>query len=248
MENILEGYSVEEKQAYISSIASVATADRVASEDEQAYLSALCEAANIEDYAVLQASHDATNQSLKKSLDILKVSDLRFSLITDIITFAKSDGQYSLEEQVKINEIAAYLGITAKQSNALNSFVEKSSQLTSAESFKNDEAMEKNGLSAILKNAGIPTGSILKGLIGIAAPIIISRMLNSRSRNGSGGGLFGSLSGNQNSSGNLGGGLLGSLLGSGATNGSGGLGSILSNLGGGRGYGGLGSIIGRMLR
>lgn len=248
MENILEGYSEDEKQAYIATIASISTVDRVAGNDELEYISALCEAANIEDNEVITAANDASNQSLKTNLDILKSSDLRYSLITDIISFAKSDGQYSSDEQEKINEIAAYLGISAQQSNALNSFVDKSNQVAGMESLNNEEALEKNGLSEMLKNEGIPVGSILKGLIGIAAPLIISKIFNSRSRNTSGGGLLGSLVGNQNSGGNVSGGLLGSLLGSGGANGTGGLGSILSNLGGTRGYRGLGSILGKLIR
>lgn len=247
MDNILEGYSTSEKEAYIASIASIATADRMASEDEQSYLSALCNAADIDDIIVMEAANDTSSESLKSHLNTLKSSDLKFSLVADIISFAKADGMYSAEEENKISEIGNYLGVSPQQTNTLGSFVDKRNQISESE-LKDESVLENNGLSSMLKNAGIPTSSILKGLLGIAAPIIISKIFRSRSGNANsdnaGGGLLGSLLGN--STGGTGG-LLGSLLGGSQTGAGGGLGSILSNLSGGKGYGGLGTLIGKML-
>jgi hypothetical protein len=44
---ILEGYSDLEKGAYLGAIASIATADRSATEEELTYIDALCESANL---------------------------------------------------------------------------------------------------------------------------------------------------------------------------------------------------------
>lgn len=46
---VLEGYSDEEKGAYLGAIASIATADRQASPEEIEYITALCDAAAISD-------------------------------------------------------------------------------------------------------------------------------------------------------------------------------------------------------
>ena len=52
---ILEGYSDMEKGAYLGALASIATADRSATEEEITYLQALCESANLsEDQARVQ--------------------------------------------------------------------------------------------------------------------------------------------------------------------------------------------------
>jgi len=252
---LLSDYPIHEKEAYIGAIASIATVDRQATDDELDYLAALAEAAGVDQQMVEASAKDETNQLIKGQLEILKNSDLRFALITDIITFAKADDKLDQAEQEKINDISSYLGITNQQTNALNALVEKSASISpDDESLKDESFLEKNGLSGILKGANIPSGGILKGLLAIAAPLILSKMFRNRSngfdnQNGNPCGLLGSVFGGSNSSlgGGLGGGLLGSLLNGGGSN-MGGLGSILGNLSGGRGYGGLGSILGGLFQ
>ena len=43
---VLEGYSDQEKGAYLGAVASIATADRQASAEELEYISALCDASD----------------------------------------------------------------------------------------------------------------------------------------------------------------------------------------------------------
>src|SRR5688500_18159385 len=90
---ILEGYSAQEKAAYLGAIASVATADRSASDVELAFMDALCASANLseeETNAVRQtASAQMTDSELKSYLDVLKGSELRFSFVSDVIVFAE---------------------------------------------------------------------------------------------------------------------------------------------------------------
>src|SRR6187431_2497856 len=112
---LLDTYATEEKEAYIGIIASVATVDRVATENELEYLAALAEAAGIDPRVAEDAAKDNLNLRLSEYLDILKQSDLRYALITDIISFAKNDGKYTSAEQEKIKNIATYLGISSQQ-------------------------------------------------------------------------------------------------------------------------------------
>ena len=49
--------------------------------------------------AVHRAATELTGQELKKCLDILKGSDLKYSLVTDLISFAESDKKYSRESE-----------------------------------------------------------------------------------------------------------------------------------------------------
>ena len=262
---LLQDYSEQEKTAYLSAIASLATADRQASGAESQFLQALAQQAGLSGGAtqqVLAAAQDANNQSIQQNLDILKNSDLRFSLVTDLISFARADGAYANDEEAMIGKMSQYLGINAEQKQTLETVVD---QAASVPHDPQDPA--KTGfLSSIgdkLSSVGIPKGALMAGLLSVVAPMVISKVMSSgnQSQNGYGdqsnsdGGLLSSgmgglLGGAAQSgmggllSGLLGSGMLGGLLGGGNSNatadmpqqgsaiGSGGLGSMMAILGG----------------
>jgi uncharacterized tellurite resistance protein B-like protein len=239
---LLTGYSDLEKGAYLGAIASIATADREASQEEITFLEALSQAAQLSDTqkgAVLQAAKDPSNISLEKCLEQLKNSDLRFSLITDIISFAKADGKYSPEEQTKITEMASELNVNQEQVQALSQVVNEAEKAPEAtpEHIQNN-LLGSGGIGEMLKKVGIPTNGLMKGLLAVLAPMVLSRILSGR---GGMGGLGGG--------GGLGGLLGGVLGGQRAPMGrQGGLGSIISILSGGRGYQNTaGGLLGRVL-
>ena len=230
-ESILQGYSDQEKAAYLAAIASIATADKQASPEELEYIMNLCEGANLtetETQTVLNAAQETSGDELKRSLDILKNSELRFSLVTDLMAFAKSDNNYSEAESQYVHGVAQYLGVDQKQFSLLNQFADnvKPSEVP-AQAVA--ETGFLGGLKEKMQKAGINPNSLVTGLIAIAGPILLSRMF-SRRRGGSGGGAFGGL-----------GGILG---GAGM---AGGLGSLIGMLGGGRGMGSTGGLLGRVL-
>ena len=253
---LLQNYSEPEKTAYLSAIASLATADRQASGAETQFLQALAQQAGLSGGAtqqVLAASQDASNQSIQQHLDVLKNSDLRFSLITDLISFARADGAYANDEEAMIGKMSQYLGINAEQKHTLETVVD---QAATVPHDPQDPAKSGflGGLGDKLSSVGIPKGALMAGLLGVVAPMVISRVLGggqSQSQGGSqGGGTLGGLLGGAAHSGLggmlgglLGGGMLGGLLGGnqgataslpqqGAGIGSGGLGSMMSILGG----------------
>src|SRR5215212_146015 len=89
-ENILQGSSDMEKGAYLGAIASIATADRQATPEEVEYLSALADYAGLsaeQKEAVIKAASEITDDEVLRCLDVLKTSDLRFSLVADVIAF-----------------------------------------------------------------------------------------------------------------------------------------------------------------
>lgn len=234
---LLTVYDTEEKEAYIGIIASIATADRVATEDELEYLAALSEASGVDAAVAEAAAKDSSNTQLLQHLEKLKRSNLRFSLIADIISFARSDGKYTIDEEERIKSICGYLGITEEQSNVLSNVVEKSNALVTTREEATDQGFfEKNGFTEMLNKANIPIDSIVKGLLGLAAPFILSKMVNRRSLSGT------------PVAGGLGGGLGGTLLGALQGGRIGGLGSILGNLSGGRKYSSLGSVLKRAIQ
>jgi uncharacterized tellurite resistance protein B-like protein len=232
-ESILVGHTNQEKAAYLAAIASIATADQQASQEELEYLSGLCEAANLpkeQQQLVFAAAQETSGDELKRSLDQLRSSELRFSLVTDLMAFAKSDDHYSEAESQYVQKVAQYLGVDQKQFSLLNQF---------AENVKPGEVTQQgiaepgflSGLKEKMQGAGINTGTLVKGLIAIAGPILLAKMFSGR-RGGSssGGGMFG--------------GLGGVLAGAGL---AGGLGSLIGMLGGGRGMGSTGGLLDRVL-
>lgn len=254
---ILEGYSDLEKGAYLGAIASISTADRSATEEELSYIDALSESAHlsteqknlIHDAATAQMS----DEDLRRCLDVLKTSELRFSLVSDVIAFAESDKSYSPEEKQNVEKIAQYLGVNQEQFSLLDQFTKKAAREAPkhADALESEETTPGNFLSGLgfgdkMKSAGINSDALLKGALGILGPIILARMFRGgRNRNSSmGGGMFGGggggmLGGGGGRMGGSGGGLLGGLMGGGGL-----LGSLL---GGGRGFGGAGGMLGRML-
>lgn len=230
---VLEGYNDQEKGAYLGAMASIATADRQASEEELQYISALCDAADVSDTqkeAVIRAASEISEDELKKCLDVLKGSELKYSLVTDLIAFAKSDNNYGEAEQQRVAEISQYLGVDQNQFSLLNEFTDKAATKEIPEEEKAKPSfLSSLGLSDKLKSAGINSNGLLKGLLGIAGPIILGGIVSGamRRRGRSSSGMFG----------NMGGGLMG----------GGGLGSLIGMLSGGRGFGNTGGLLGRIL-
>jgi len=259
---LLQNYSEPEKTAYLSAIAALATADRQATAPEAEFLQRLAQQAGLSEGAirqVLSAADSANNQTVQQSLDQLKSSDLRYSLITDLISFARADGTYSPGEEEMVGKMAAYLGVNPEQKQALESVVDQAANVPHDAQDPGKQGF-LSGIGDKLSSVGIPKGALMAGLLGVVAPMVISRVMGGGNNNNGGqpqehsgslggllGGAMGSLGGGSSLGGLLGGllggGLLSGVLGGGnqaATNqypqqgsmGSGGLGSIMSVLGG----------------
>jgi uncharacterized tellurite resistance protein B-like protein len=248
-QTILEGSSDMEKGAYLGAIASIATADRSATPEEIEYIAALCDSAQVSDHqkqTILAAANEISDEDVKKCLDVLKTSELRFSLITDLMAFAKSDGTYADAEQVNIKKMAQYLGVDEKQYSVLDEFVQKASASpTAPEEVAKPDFLSSLGLKDKMQSAGINGNSLWKGLLGIAGPLILGKMLTggfNRNRGSySGGGMFGG-------GGGMFGGGGGMFGGSGGVFGGGGLGSVISMINGGRGISSTGGLFSRIFR
>lgn len=232
-ESILQGHSDQEKAAYLAAIASIATADKQASPEELNYIMKLCDAADLPDAQkqwVLNAANEIPGEELKQSLEILKNSELKYSLITDLMAFAKSDSNYSEEESQYVNRVAQQLGIDEKQFSLLNQFADDVNGSEVPASGVEDPGF----LSSIkdkMQKAGINTGTLFKGLIAIAGPILLAKMFSKRGGGASAGGALG--------------GLGGVLTGLGL---AGGIGSLIGMIGGGKGMSGAGGLLDRLFR
>ncbi|GAA4324236.1 TerB family tellurite resistance protein [Flaviaesturariibacter amylovorans] len=230
---ILEGYTPMQKAAYLGAIASIATADRSASEEELEHLDALSEAAGLgEEQAAMirRAATELGPEELQQCLDIIKGTDLRFSLVTDLIAFAESDQEYSPEEKERIEKIAQHLGVDKEQFSLLGQFAQEAkAQGQTPEAAATPQFLQSSVLGEKMERAGISTSGLLKGLAGVMGPILLAGMLSGGRRRG---GMFGGGYGSGFGGGMLGGGMMGGGL-------LGGLGSLTGMLGGG-GYRGSG--------
>jgi uncharacterized tellurite resistance protein B-like protein len=235
-EKLLKDYSDVEKGSYLGAIASIATADRTASEEELEYIQALADSAELsveQKQAVERAATELSGEELQTCLDNLKASDLRYSLVTDLIAFAESDQNYTEEEKANIEKIAQYLNINKQQFSLLDQFVKKTKETNvQPEQMQQQGYLGSLGLEDKFKNSGINFGSLTKGLLGFAGPMILGGLLSRGMRGRSGGGPGGMLTGG-----------LGGMFG-----GGGGLGSLTSMLNGGRGLGSTGGLFSRILR
>jgi uncharacterized tellurite resistance protein B-like protein len=238
-EKLLKDYTDMEKGSYIGAIASIATADKTASEEELEFLDELADSANLspeQKETVRRAATELSGEELQKCLDVLKGSDLRFSLITDLIAFAESDQNYTPEEKANIEKIAQYLNINQQQFSLLDQFVHKTAETeVTPQQMQSQGFLGSLGLGDQFKNAGINMSSLTKGLLGVAGPIILAGLVRRGFRGGTRrGSLGGGLGGN-----------LGGMLGGGM---GGGIGSLIGMLNGGRGIGSTGGLFSRILR
>jgi uncharacterized tellurite resistance protein B-like protein len=231
-EKVLKDYTPAERSAYLGAIASIATVDHVANEQEIEYIKALTVAASLspdDANRVVEIARDPKKFDLKSNLEALKTSELRFALLTDIIAFAKSDGKYSGEESKAIKEMAQHLNVNSVQVDALDQFVDKSPEVVKEDPQQTERTLQNSGFADLFRNASIPSRSITRGLLSMLAPFAISRLLSRR--RGGGAGMMAPSSG--------------SLFGGG---GGGALSSIFSLLSGNRSYPGMGSVLSRMRR
>ncbi|GAA3920963.1 TerB family tellurite resistance protein [Hymenobacter algoricola] len=220
---LLQNYSDQEKAAYLSAIASLASADREASAAEVEFLQQLAQSVGLSGGAtqqVLAAAKDASNESIKHNLDTLRGSDLRFSLVTDLISFARADGAYSNTEEEMVTKISTYLGINQQQKQALETVVDQAATVPHSAEDPGKQGF-LSGITDKLDSVGIPKGALMAGLLGVVAPMVISRVMGGGNRAGGMGGMMGG-----------GGSTMGGLLG-GAMGGGGGMGGMLGGLLGG---------------
>ena len=252
-QSVLTGFSEREKGAYLAALASLATADRSASEEELDHLREMAMAAGLskqqEDF-ILHSATDISGEDLTKCLDVLKTSELRFSLITDLIALAKADGEYDNQEKANVEKIATYLNVNDQQVDVLDQFVSKAAEKATGKEPVQEEIsrpgfLDSLGLKNQFSNAGLNFGSTGKGIMGMLGPVILgsiaTRAFGGRRRSPMGGGIDGGMLG----------GVLGGMLGGNNPFGMGGMGRGLSSIIGGinrsRSDRSLGGLLGRLM-
>jgi uncharacterized tellurite resistance protein B-like protein len=235
----LSSYPEQEKTAYLAALAALATSDREASKEELEHLRQISNDAGLSEsneQEIIEAAKDVTGQHLKDSLDVLKDSDLRYGLITDLIAIAQADESYTEQEKENIGKVSRYLNINKNQFSILDQFVRKAvEEERSPEEYRKPNFLGSTGMQDKFSQAGFDMQAIGRSIFGFLGPVLLgslaSRSLGRRSSNQfpNRGGLGGMLGGNQ-------------------TGMSRGLGSLLSGLSRSRNSGSMGDLLGRLLR
>lgn len=222
----LKDYPEQEKKAYLAAVASMATPEDQASEEEIDFLTDLCEDAQLSEQdkqEVIREAKSPTNDGFQTYLSSLKNSELKYSFIVDVISFAKADGHYSDEEKERIVSMANKIGVSREQYDVLFEYVDKADHAQN-EDVSEEGFLEKTGLKQKLESRNIPIKGLLTGLVG---SMLMKGVMGKRHRRG---------------------GLLSSLLGGGSTRRrGGGLSSVIGMLSGGRGYRRSGGLLRKLL-
>ena len=219
----IKDYPEKEKTAYLAAVASMATPEDKASAEEEEFLADLCDEAGLtqrDKEEVIMEARSPKNDGFERYLDFLRNSDLKYSFVVDILSYAKADGHYSEEEKRKIHRMADRLGLSIEQYNALYEYVEKAEQAQGDEASQ-EGFLESTGLKQKFNDLNIPVKGLLTGLVGS----MLMRGVMGRRR----------------------GGLLSGLLGGGGYRRRGGLSSLVGMLSGNRGYRRSGGLLGRLL-
>lgn len=218
----LQNYSSAERKAYIQAIASIATADGTATVEELEYILALSNEVGLSDSdkeSIMESAKSANDESLFEGLTVLKNSELRFSLLSDLINLAESDQLYHEEERKNVEKIAAFLNINPQQFEALSELAEETKKEESAPASVNEpNSLHFSGIQEKLKASGVDIGSLAKGLLATLGPLILAKVMRGKRSGG---------------------------LSSGS--GSGGLGSLISGLGGASRSSPQGGLLGNIL-
>lgn len=114
---------------YARVVASVAGVDASVGDEEAASLRGLCGALGLPPGAtegVLLFADAPTPDRVRESVEALRDSDLRTTLIIDLVAIAMADGKYHIAERKQIHAIAALLLVPEKELSAIEDYVAQS--------------------------------------------------------------------------------------------------------------------------
>ncbi|HJK89939.1 MAG TPA: TerB family tellurite resistance protein [Polyangiaceae bacterium LLY-WYZ-15_(1-7)] len=154
----------EEKLAYLCVVASIAGSDGEVTDDEVANLRALAKSMELPKRdigQVIGAAEDPEHSEVQAALSQLAGSELRFTLITDLLFLAFADDHYSKEEQREVAGVADRLGVSEKQVAAIRSYVEAVGKAGASDSASAKDLKKLGGdVAAGLASAGVPVAAV----------------------------------------------------------------------------------------
>jgi len=119
-------YSMDERKAYLCLVASIASADNEVSDEEIINIRELAKKVELDARSmgmVLAAAGDPRTVPIKQCLKLLSESELRFTLITDMLFLAYADNDYAPSEKSVISGFALELRVNSEQLSAIEDYV-----------------------------------------------------------------------------------------------------------------------------
>jgi uncharacterized tellurite resistance protein B-like protein len=159
----LTAYPHVERVDYLSVLAAIAAADATVTDEELSHLRHFCESVEIDDIGIgliIAALEHPAVVNLPAILPRLAQTDLKFTLLADMLCIAQADGIVCPAEQAEINTIAAMLGITAEQITAVNRYVDTVLAAQTTQRAEADWRHAGSELAGILASAGVPLSAV----------------------------------------------------------------------------------------
>lgn len=179
----LANYPEVERVDYLCIVASIAAADGKVTDDEITKIREFCNAIGIGEIGlgmIIAGVGDPSVIEIEPTLTRLSKSDLRFTLLTDMLFMAYADGIFVPGEEEEILRIASMLNINQKQINAMNKYVEAVLSAQSPNRAKSNWKRLGSEIAGVLASAGVPLGAVvLAGTVfgnGIAAGLAVLGM------------------------------------------------------------------------
>lgn len=162
----LEEYSENERIAYLSILSAVCYVDKEFGEKEKRQLDALLAKLNISDTgkakiysSVFDLRHEDKLANLE-AIQILGITELKYTLISDLCLFSLVDSKFTDEEYQYILGIGEILGITQEQVDAIKSIQENLFRIKDIPSNSERFRQVIKESVATLAGIGIPIGAI----------------------------------------------------------------------------------------
>jgi uncharacterized tellurite resistance protein B-like protein len=154
----------KERAAYLRVIASLAALDGEVSDAEIAHLRRACKDLELTPAQMgrVIASAEAPDKAMvRDAVRQLAGSQLRFTLLSDLLFIAHADGRYSEEERSEVAAVADALGITKAQRSAVDKYVTAVMKAGKAKGV-GAEALKKLGgeVAAGLAATGVPIAAV----------------------------------------------------------------------------------------
>jgi uncharacterized tellurite resistance protein B-like protein len=153
-----------EKVAYLSIVATIAAADGNISSDEIDNLIKLGEQVKISSDGlgkIISAAKEPNSAPIKKYIEELKSSELRFTLIADMYFLGYADDELTKDEIDEIKKISEQLNVKNEQVEAIAKYVkamidQAKGKIKGKETLKNVGSEVAGSLAA----AGVPLGAV----------------------------------------------------------------------------------------
>lgn len=181
--NPLLQYSEEQRAAYLTVLSTLAMVDGEVDEEEAQLIEQMCKDSKLSfnnKMQVLNGLYKPDEVDLKPVLDSLKDTNLKFSLVADILKLVQADGEFTPDEVKQVALLKSSMLLSDAQFDAVNNYVDLATSMTS-EGITND-FLEKAGLDKKFAELGIPADTFSAGTtvgeaLGKAALGVVSKEL-----------------------------------------------------------------------